>query len=190
MPLAGGVDRYPPQMRRLGGLFVASALAAGCRGGASSPPVAPPVSVTSPATIPASALAPSTALDLVHTFNRILGAANGPIFAFGARLQAGVATDGPALPPDLLPISNNAANAFSGVAQTLQAQSWPAAILPSINAVIAAINTFAADMQLLSSLAPKVFPDWQRQFMKDGSALNDAENAVRTLLGAPAAGAS
>jgi hypothetical protein len=166
------------------GAFV-SALAipafTGCAAGSSPPPtIAPPSTATSspPATITGAA-----AIGLARTFNAIIGQPNQAIYAFAARLGAGVTATGAALPPDVVALAATASAGYANAAARLQQQQWPPELQAPVILVVVAAQTFAADLQLLSGLAPAVLADWKVQFGMDGTKLNTAENGVRAVLG-------
>jgi hypothetical protein len=148
--------------------------------GATTPPDAAAPLVTTSTVAPLSDAAKA---DLAHTFNSILGATNQAIYAFAARVHAGVATDGTSLPADVVSLGATAASSFSDAASGLQQQVWPPALQDPIAGVVSAVRTFAADLQLLAGLSPAIFSNWQTQFAHDGSILNDTENIVRVILG-------
>ncbi len=167
------------------GLVACIALSTGCGGGA--PRAVTTTTTTAPA--PTTTIDPVAGAGLAHGFNHALGTANGALFAFGQRLAAGVNATGASLPADFVSSASALATAELAVAGALKGSTWPAGVQPLIDQVVADLRTFAADLQLVSSLAPSLLPDWQRQFTRDGATLNAAEDAVRVALGAAPGGA-
>src|SRR5579872_3403997 len=148
-------------------LGLVAALAA-CSGGGGNPRT--PATTTLPATT-TSTIDPSVGLGLAHTFNHMLGTANGALYALGDRLKQGGDTSGTALPADFVATATTLATAELTVVTELESQTWPAPVDAEMSSVVSALQTFAADLQLLSSLSPSVFADWQRQFNTDGGNL-------------------
>ncbi|MHB8466072.1 MAG: hypothetical protein ACYDH6_07465 [Acidimicrobiales bacterium] len=161
---------------------MAALFVSACGGGGSSR--APVVSGSVAPTTTALPVVPNAA-DLARTFNAILGSTNTAIYAFADRLKTGVPAASASLPADLVGLANAAAAAWIAAGQTLATQPWPQPLQASVNAVVAAIKIFSADLELLTGLSPSLLPSWQSQFTRDGGALNAADNDVRALLGLP-----